>query len=285
MRPHLLFPLACVLLITSCSTFSRHEEEPATPQETEAQKMERLEAQNRDLKTVITTLSSKIDTLQTQLTSVNEKLEVNRTRVDNLMSNQKPKPAGVQSLPTEGTVKLPPVGYSSAEASFAADEAVRKYRQSMILFESHNYPESVLSFSKFVDQYPDHALAGSAQYYLGESYFKQGEYKLAIKEFERVITSYDRSPHIADTLRDLSDAESRTGQKEAAEQHRQLLSSLFPNSPAAARESAAPAQEAVGETPPEKTETIHMETAPSVHSLDAPPPAETSTAPTETAPQ
>jgi tetratricopeptide (TPR) repeat protein len=127
----------------------------------------------------------------------------------------------------------------------------------MILFQSHNYPDASLGFSAFVDQYPDHALAGSAQFYLGECYFKQKEYKLAARELGRVITTYDRSPHIAETLRDLSISEEKTGMPEEAARHRQLLTSLFPHSPAAHSANDVTASEASAseaETPPETSQ-------------------------------
>jgi tol-pal system protein YbgF len=147
----------------------------------------------------------------------------------------------------------------------------------MILFQSRNYPDATLEFSAFVDQYPDHPLAGSAQYYLGESYFKQKEYKLAARELGRVITTYDRSPHIADTLRDLAISEDKIGQTEEAARHRQLLTSLFPHSPAAHSGTAAdeaPETEspATAHSPTHSSESGTTSQATKSSQLDAPPP-------------
>jgi TolA-binding protein len=222
------------LLCTSCSSFTRRNQEAQqAPEETDAQKIERLQVQNKELSGALTALNAKLDTMASKLASVNDKLEASSRRMDNVIDNQRAKPGPVKTLPTEGAAHLPPAGDDDAEAAFTANEPVRKYRQAMILFQSHNYPDASLGFSAFVDQYPDHALAGSAQFFLGESYFKQKEYKLAARELGRVITTYDRSPHIAETLRDLSISEAKTGMPEEAARHRQLLTSLFPHSPAA----------------------------------------------------
>lgn len=129
------------------------------------------------------------------------------------------------------------------EAGFTQDEIVQAYRKAMVLFQAQKFSESILAFSAFVEQNPDHVLAGSAQFYLGQAYFEQKEYKLALKEWERVITSYDRSPRVSDTLRQMAQAEDQLKRPKEAATHRQLLSSLFPQSPAARlamRDSVAP---------------------------------------------
>ena len=266
MRRKLFSASLCLLFCaTSCSSISRRNEKTApavAPEETDAQKIERLQAQNKDLTNTLAALSTKMEALDTKLNSMNDKIDSTRTRLENLAPVERAKTAPVKTAPTTGAVNLPPPGEDETEGGFVSDEAVRKYRQAMILFESKNYPDAVLAFSAFVEQLPDHPLAGSAQFYLGESYFKQNEYKLAARELGRVITTYDRSPHIADTLRDLAISEEKTGQTEEAARHRQLLTSLFPHSPAAASaanpsadtsdtESAAPA---VVITPPTKAE-------------------------------
>ncbi len=117
---------------------------------------------------------------------------------------------------------------------FSQDSGTVAYRKAHAYFRAAKYPEAGLAFSNFVEKYPDHVFAGDAQYYAGLSYLKQNEPKAAIQEFERVLTSFDRSPKISDTLRDLADAEERLKQTDAAAKHRQLLLSLFPSSPAAA---------------------------------------------------
>jgi outer membrane protein assembly factor BamD (BamD/ComL family) len=68
---------------------------------------------------------------------------------------------------------------------------------------------------------------------------KQKEYKNAAAEYERVLTSYDRSPHIADTLKELAETEDQLKLTDRAARHRQLLTSLFPQSPALGPKTAA----------------------------------------------
>jgi tol-pal system protein YbgF len=260
MNKTLISASALLLLCTSCSSFSRRNQEAEAPQETDAQKIERLQAQNKELSSSLTSITTKLQVMESRLASVTEKLEASTRRMDNVVENQRAKPGPVKTLPTEGAAPLPPAGDDDAEAAFTANEPVRKYRQAMILFQSRNYPDASLGFSAFVDQYPDHALAGSAQYYLGESYFKQKEYKLAARELGRVITTYDRSPHIAETLRDLSISEEKIGMPEEAARHRQLLTSLFPHSPAAHSANDVSANDASANDGESRSETTQENT-------------------------
>lgn len=245
-----VFVTGAALLVSSCGTFSRHQdstplagneshreqssESPKLPSDPTERKIYVLEKENKQLQEVLVSMTSKLDTMTTEMRSLNEKIDTNQSRVDNLTRNQKAKPAPVGLVSTEGASALPPAGEADSESSFSSKAAVQKFREAMVLFEAHNYADSSLSFSSFVEQYPDHPLAGSAQFYLGESYFRQKQYKLAAKELLQVITSFDHSTHITDTLLDLADSEEKLGNSEDAAKHRQLLSSLFPHSPAGA---------------------------------------------------
>jgi len=113
------------------------------------------------------------------------------------------------------------------------EDAIHSFRKAYALYQSAKYPESILEWTQFLKDYPDHVLAGSAQYYLGDSYFMQGEYKLSTLEFQKVLLTYDRSSHISDSLKKISIAEEKTKETKESSMHRQLLKTLFASSPAA----------------------------------------------------
>ena len=63
-----------------------------------------------------------------------------------------------------------------------------------------------------------------------------------MQEFSRVLTSYDRSPHLPEALQQMAICEDSLKETKLAAQHRQMLMSLYPNSPAARSQAAqAPA--------------------------------------------
>lgn len=245
-----------------------HAAEPPTAAAPPVEKESSTEA---DLRAQLATITSRLDSIETRMGSLNDKVIGTQGSLDMLMANKKAFPTPVLPHPSEGAGTEPPSTQADndPEAGFVADTAIQDYRKGSILLEAGKYSEAILAFTSFVEHYPDHPLAGSAQFGIGEAYFKKKEYKLALRELERVLTSYDRSPHVSDTLRDLAASEDALGMTEQASRHRQLLSSLFPQSPAASRVATRETHEA--HEAPETNEAPHAEPAPAAPSAAAHP--------------
>ncbi|HUP57714.1 MAG TPA: tetratricopeptide repeat protein, partial [Bdellovibrionota bacterium] len=154
---------------------------------------------------------------QEDLDSVKKALGALATRVDAMEGRlaapkaapqaQAPAPplktVGVTPHPAEGAgTDVPPLpAVTDPEPGFVNDGAVQEYRRAMVFFEAGRYGEAISGFSTFLEKFPDHPFAGSAQFYVGESHLNQKEYPQAYEEFSRVLTTYDRSSHVAATLR------------------------------------------------------------------------------------
>ncbi|MCM2277290.1 MAG: tetratricopeptide repeat protein [Oligoflexia bacterium] len=246
---------------------------PATPGKS-------AQAENAELHNTISVLNARLEAAEAKIAALSDRLAASKTSLDPPPAalprekTGKVRLAPVEKYPSEvgGTPVVPEPEANDPESGFANDEPVQEYRRAMILFKAAKYPESVLAFSGFLEKFPDHPLAGSAQFHVGESYFLQKEYKLAIQEFERVLTSYDRSTRIAQTLRALAEAEEKVRRTEEAARHRQLLSSLFPHSPYAIRTAsskpALPATESgiTPTAPPTMPPTMPIDPMPETHS-------------------
>lgn len=181
-------------------------------------------------------LNKRLDELENQVSHLTEKLS----------HSQSAKRVAAIPHPAEdiGDEIEPTPAKRDPEAGFVNDSAVRAYRQAMILYLSRKYADAVLSFSQFLQNYADHALAGSAQFYVGECYFQQKEYRLAAQEYSRVLTAYERSAHVTTALRQLASSQDYLQLSEEAARTRQTLSSLFPQAPA-----SEPVYVAVSATP------------------------------------
>lgn len=253
--------ISCSAALTGCASAPK---DPQGDSDT-------MHSQLADLHQMMTNQAARLEALETRIGSLADKVSATQSSVDNLMANRKALPAPVVSHPSDGAGTEPAETLASndPEAGFVSDRAIQDFRKGQILLDARKYPEAALAFSAFVEKYPDHPLAGSAQFEIGESYFKQKDYKKAVHELERVLTSYDRSPHISDTLRDLADAEDGLRMPEQAARHRQLLTSLFPQSPAA-NLSAGPASV---ESAPAVSNTPTVTPAPGsgANRLDEPP--------------
>ncbi len=179
-------------------------------------------------------LQERVDFLENRVTALNEKLDATRVSLENAGFSKAERVAAVphpaedlgDEIETTPTRRDP-------EAGFTNNNAIRAYRQAMILFRSGKHADAILSFSTFLQSYADHPLAGSAQFYVGEAYFRQKEYRLAAQEYQRVLTAYDRSPHVTTALKQLATSHESLQMHDEANKNKQMLSSLFPQSPAA----------------------------------------------------
>ncbi len=181
-------------------------------------------------------MSEKIQSLETKLSSMNDKMDAQKFHHALQTHSNRGKLTEVAEIPSDNAgafAEDPAPIPHDPEAGFTQDAAVQNFRKALIIFQGLKYPEATLAFSDFLEKYPDHAMAGAAQFYIAEAYTKQNEPKLALQEYQKLLTTYDRSSHVADTLKQMAAAEDILKRREEAARHRQLLTSLFPLSPAA----------------------------------------------------
>ncbi len=94
-----------------------------------------------------------------------------------------------------------------------------------------NYGAAETAFDDFLVRHPNDALAGNAQYWLGESHFVRGQYKQAAGAFLKGYQTYARSAKAPDSLLKLAMSLDRLGQKDAACTSYSELNSRFPTAP------------------------------------------------------
>lgn len=220
--------------------------------------------------------------------TANDKVIILTERINQLMSRVNELEAEITRLKSTGptkkvakapqpkmdTVQVKPHISDETVLAPVNEDAILTFRKAYALYQTSKYPEAILEWTRFQKDYPDHLLAGSAQFYLGDSYFKQGEYKLASIEFQKVLLTYDRSSHVSDTLERLAICEEKTGNAVQATKHKQMLKGLFAHSPAGlgltsiVAPSAQPAQAEI--KAPSTTARNHIDPPPGETPLTAP---------------
>lgn len=90
------------------------------------------------------------------------------------------------------------------------------YRDAYGYWLRRDYRGAKLGFEKFLKGNPRHRLAGDAQYWLGESYFKLGKFQLAAKAFLTGYQTYSASQKAPDSLLQLAASLDRLGERGAA---------------------------------------------------------------------
>lgn len=136
-----------------------------------------------------------------------------------IMNDDTAAPAGA-SAPRQLT---PPGAAAPAKQAAAAPTAVLpngtpqvQYDFAIDLLKRGQFPQARDSLKQFLAEHPKDTLAGNAQYWLGETYYVQGQYKDAADSFLKGYTTYSKSPKAPDSLLKLGMTLNQLGQKDAA---------------------------------------------------------------------
>src|SRR5262249_61806786 len=108
-----------------------------------------------------------------------------------------------------GAATLHPPVNSRLPTGSASDQ----YYFALSYITQQDYPAAEDAFRAFVQQHPDHSLAGNAQYWLGETYYARHKYAEAARAFAEGYKRYPKGPKGADDLFKLGISLARINQK------------------------------------------------------------------------
>ena len=183
-----------------------------------------LTRQIDSLNDTVTTLSGRVDDLTTKLDAVNRQLRGAAPGAGPAATAPRPA-AGASAAPAGGTTP----GASTATPTAPAPGPVAAvpprpttgalqpqdiYQAAYIDFSKGSYSLAIAGFREFLRRYPDHELAGSAQYWIGEAYLalargftdqSQNEkasesLEQAVLEFKKVQANYPRADKVPTAL-------------------------------------------------------------------------------------
>ena len=128
-----------------------------------------------------------------------------------------------------------------SSAAAAGSSPAAQYNHAFGLLKQADYPGAEAELKAFVEQHPKDAMAGNAQYWLGESYYARGKYIEAASAFAEGYKRYPKSAKAADGLLKLGMSLARANQKQNACVALGQLDQAFP-SPGAAIKTHADAE-------------------------------------------
>jgi tol-pal system protein YbgF len=138
----------------------------------------------------------------------------------------------------DGQVVVPPAEGDGGQASTAVETVSLDGQQTEtpdMLYERsyesllrRQFADAETGFQTFLEKHGDSSLAGNAQYWLGETYYVQGDYRQAAQSFLKGYREYPKSRKAADSLLKLGLSLGRLGQKEQACAAFTQLGSQFP---------------------------------------------------------
>lgn len=175
-------------------------------------RMQQLETELRNLTGQLEEQTFKIRQLETQLQRLNNDLNIRLQDLES-GSHTSPPPPGAIMPPSEtlGSERYlwnsAPKQNTSVEintdlvnAPESSDAPSDLYNRSFALLKQQKYANSAALFQKFLDQYPNHKLAGNAIYWLGETHYVRGEYGQAAQIFAKAYQKYPDSTKAPDNV-------------------------------------------------------------------------------------
>ena len=178
----------------------------------------------------ISALTRQVDSLNDTITSLSSRVEELNSRVEALNRQARgaappagagaagtPRPpAASTTTPSTGTTTTPPGSVAAVppRPTTGALQPQDIYQAAYIDFSKGSYSLAIAGFREFLRRYPDHELAGSAQYWIGEAYLSlargftdasQGDkanesLEQAVQEFKKVQANYPRADKVPTAL-------------------------------------------------------------------------------------
>jgi len=153
-----------------------------------ASDLEALQAQGAALAEGSGALGQQVGVLQSALAESDASLRALRAAVDELPRT----PVVVTAPPPELRPQPEPVKDSSAPE--------RLFSTALANFQAQEHGQAVLDFTELITRFPRHPLASSAQFWVGEAYYRQHDFRQALVEFQKVVDAYPRSQQVAEAL-------------------------------------------------------------------------------------
>lgn len=96
------------------------------------------------------------------------------------------------------------------------DLAAATYENAFAMVKNRQYKAAQVEFERFLNDYPDHALAGNARYWLGETHYVRGEFDQAARIFAEGYQKDPQGSKAGDNLLKLGLSLDATGKREDA---------------------------------------------------------------------
>ncbi|HEX6995341.1 MAG TPA: tol-pal system protein YbgF [Gammaproteobacteria bacterium] len=107
------------------------------------------------------------------------------------------------------------------------------YQRAFELLEARRYGDAAQALRRFLEAFPDSALADNAQYWLAETYYVQRDFATALPEFQKVLDLYPQSDKLADSLLKVGYCNYELGRLDAARTALQQVMRNYPGTTAA----------------------------------------------------
>jgi tol-pal system protein YbgF len=179
---------------------------------------------NAQISTQIQALNDSVDELKTRIANLTTQMQAIQGQLGNVNSGQ---PGGASA---PGGAPAPPSGQAMAPQAPPVDQI---YQSALRDYNSAKYQIAASEFADVIHYYPQDALAGNAQFYLGEIAYRQGQFPAAVKNYDAVLEQYSGNSKAPAAELRKGQSLIEMGQKDAGVRELRTLIARYPQTPEA----------------------------------------------------
>lgn len=116
----------------------------------------------------------------------------------------------------------------TTQASLTYVDAQKLFDRAFKDMASGNYSLGILGFREYIKTFPTTDLTDDAQFWVGECYYRQGDFNEAAKEYEKVESGFANSDKIASALYKLGRCAEESGRAAQAKEYFDKVAARFP---------------------------------------------------------
>ena len=160
----------------------------------------------------VAALTRRVEALSSTVAALSGRVDEMNTRMDALTRQLRASPPAAPAAPSApGPTAPPPVGARPTTGTLQPQDI---YQAAYLDFSKGSYPLAIDGFREFLRRFPDHQLAGNAQYWIGEAHLSQARgyanasqpqkateaLEQAVNAFRRVVANYPRGEKVPAAL-------------------------------------------------------------------------------------
>ncbi len=137
----------------------------------------------------LATSGNRFDNLTQQMQALSESLDEAKAKLAKLSDQVAQMQTALTTLPPSGPAAAP-AGPPGAPSAPPVPDADSLYTQGLSYYNGGQYDLSIQSFQDYLKYYMNTDRASNAQFYIGECYYSQQDYKRAIDAYDACIEKY-----------------------------------------------------------------------------------------------
>ncbi len=200
-------------------------------------RLAKLESSAADRRAILD-LAGQLDQLRSDLARLRGQVEVLTNQIETAEKRQKDLYLDIDTRLRKLEQAREQAAASAAQPAASGETPAtpaetKAYEAALNQFKLGNYPLAISAFEGFLVTYPSSSLAPSAQYWIGNAYYAQHDYKKAIASQQKLLSAWPDSAKAPDGMLNIASSQEASGDRRGARKTLEDLLDKYPASPAA----------------------------------------------------